>query len=174
MLVIKFPAQRNISSLFTSQSHSARENLEKKPSLSFTCKISSIKNYLVKNLYSSHRMEIKLKLKEQKIQAELSEIKNRAEEKEIENGLKKINISKPTSPKAPLRPSEEAQSINIKSRTEKAEIDITYNTDSGLELTHETYLSLKKINMAKISQISPEDGEILPEAIKLPVYYSFS
>lgn len=188
MNIINKFTPKNISSLIIS--HSARENLEQKPSLAPKAIIKDFYNLMrsvsMKNSYSPHRVEIKSKLNEHKIQAELKEIKNRAEEKEIENGLKKMNISLPITSGIPIRALGEAQPININSRTKKAEVVITYNTDRGLALTHEYYLSMHEIKMAqiselpqtpqiaKISQISQKDAMILLEVTELPVSKLYS
>ncbi|CNI45831.1 hypothetical protein [Yersinia mollaretii] len=168
MPVIKYPAQRNISSLFTSQSHFARENLEKKPSFSFKYKISRIMNYLVKNSYSPYIMEIKLKLKKHKIQVELNERENQARERDIEHDFKKITISKPIAAVVPVT----VFGCNVPADIKR------YTKDGEVELSGDYYRENKKtlkINTIKnFSEISPKDAMVLFEFTELKVGELFS
>ncbi|MDN0110324.1 hypothetical protein [Yersinia mollaretii] len=172
MSVIKCHTQRNISSFFTSQSHSARENFEKNTSLSLSDRMSNVKNivkiFLAKNSYSPYIMEIKLKLKEHKIQVELKERENQARERDIEHDFKKITISKPIAAVVP---------VTVFGGNVPADIK-RYTKDGEVELSGDYYRENKKtlkINTIKnFSRISPKDAMVLFETTELQVGKLFS
>lgn len=142
MIPHKNYAPKYISSQITSES--VRANLEQEPSFHFVAKIKCLCNLIqsipMKNSYSPHRVEIKSKLNEHKIQVNLKEIKDQAEEKGIEHGLKKITISLPIIAVVPVSALGKTQpaNINTEHRTHNKSIDVTYQNKYGQTVTLES------------------------------------